>query len=202
MRCNNETTLWLFLPMWRKCSGFAKSVLFSKTTICAKYLYQSNTLRTFRNLGNFVSFNDELKLLYNALSKNFPFTPYMIYFKAVTYPFFTLFYIRSPPPCTAHFCFSYYFLFSGQIHSPWLGDIVDSDIWLSYRPASLCSLVVNRYDNQMPELTLSAQSGTINLATAHKATSLVYSPRRDPLAYLKPKENGTGGREQWGGWSA
>ncbi len=28
----------------------------------------------------------------------------------------------------------------GQIHSPWLGDIVDSGIRLSYRPASLCSL--------------------------------------------------------------
>ncbi len=33
---------------------------------------------------------------------------------------------------------------------PWLGDIVDSDIRLSYRPASLCSLA-GRYDNPMSE---------------------------------------------------
>ncbi len=32
----------------------------------------------------------------------------------------------------------------GQILSPWLGDIVDSGIYLSYRPASLCSLVVGQ----------------------------------------------------------
>ncbi len=44
-----------------------------------KYLYQSNTLRTFRSLRNFVSFNDyndEEKLLNNATSKKFRFTPY------------------------------------------------------------------------------------------------------------------------------
>ncbi len=32
-----------------------------------------------------------------------------------------------------------------QILSPWLGDIADSGIWLSNRPASLCSLA-GRYD--------------------------------------------------------
>ncbi len=31
-------------------------------------------------------------------------------------------------------------LFCSQMHSPWLRDIVDSGIGLSYRPASLCSL--------------------------------------------------------------
>ncbi len=35
---------------------------------------------------------------------------------------------------------------SGQILSPWLGDIVDLGIELSYRHASLCSLA-GRYDN-------------------------------------------------------
>jgi hypothetical protein len=42
----------------------------------------------------------------------------------------------------------------GQILSPWLGDIVDSDIRLSYWPASLCC----RYDN-MPEPTISPSQG-------------------------------------------
>jgi hypothetical protein len=44
------------------------------------------------------------------------------------------------------------------------GNIVDSGIGLSYRPASLCSLA-GRYVNPMPESTLSHQSGTTNLAT-------------------------------------
>jgi hypothetical protein len=35
---------------------------------------------------------------------------------------------------------------------------------LSYRPASVCSLA-GRYDNPMPESTISPQSGTKNLAT-------------------------------------
>jgi hypothetical protein len=42
--------------------------------------------------------------------------------------------------------------------------IVDSGIWLSYRPTSLCSLA-GRYDNPMPEKALSPQSGTMNLDT-------------------------------------
>ncbi len=52
----------------------------------------------------------------------------------------------------------------GQIRSPWLGTIVDSGIGSSYRPASLCSLS-DRYDNPMPESTISLQSGAKNLAT-------------------------------------
>ncbi len=51
-----------------------------------------------------------------------------------------------------------------QVHSPWLEGIVDSGIGLSYRPASLCSLA-DRYDNPLPELTLSPHSGTMNLDT-------------------------------------
>ncbi len=51
-----------------------------------------------------------------------------------------------------------------QIHSPWLGDIYDSGIGLSYRLARLCTLA-SRYDNLLPESTLSPQSGTMNLAT-------------------------------------
>ncbi len=43
------------------------------------------------------------------------------------------------------------------IHSPWMGDIVDSGIGLSYWSASLCNLA-GRYDNPMPELTLFDQS--------------------------------------------
>jgi hypothetical protein len=42
---------------------------------------------------------------------------------------------------------------SCKIHIPWMGDIVDSGIGWSYRPASLCSLV-GRYDNPMLESTL------------------------------------------------
>ncbi len=51
-----------------------------------------------------------------------------------------------------------------KIYSPWMGDAVDSGIGMSYRPASLCSLA-GRYDNPMPESTLSPQSGTMNLTT-------------------------------------
>ncbi len=54
--------------------------------------------------------------------------------------------------------------FSSQIHSPLLGDIVDSGLGLSYRPACLCSLA-GRYDSPMPESTLSPQSRTMDLAT-------------------------------------
>jgi hypothetical protein len=42
--------------------------------------------------------------------------------------------------------------------------VPDHGIRLSYRPASLCSLV-GMYDNPMTELTISPQSGTKNLAT-------------------------------------
>ncbi len=53
-----------------------------------------------------------------------------------------------------------------QVHSSLLakfvvpdwGDKVDSDIGLSYRPASLCS-VAGRYDNTMPESTISPSQG-------------------------------------------
>ncbi len=44
------------------------------------------------------------------------------------------------------------------------GDIVDCEIRMSYRPASLCSLAVP-YDDPRPEWTLSPRSGTKNLAT-------------------------------------
>ncbi len=57
-----------------------------------------------------------------------------------------------------------------QIRSPWLGDIVKyKKIGLSYRPASLCSLA-GRFGNLSPELTLSPQSVTINLATSYNQT--------------------------------
>ncbi len=49
------------------------------------------------------------------------------------------------------------------ISGTWQGYIVESGIWLSYHPASLCSLAV-RYDIPMSELILSLQSGTMNLA--------------------------------------
>ncbi len=39
--------------------------------------------------------------------------------------------------------------------------------WLSYRPASLCSLS-DRHDNPMSESTISPQSGTTNLASGCK----------------------------------
>jgi hypothetical protein len=47
----------------------------------------------------------------------------------------------------------------GQILSPWLGEIVTSDIGFTYLPASLCSLA-GRYDIPMPESTIPIQSGT------------------------------------------
>jgi hypothetical protein len=65
---------------------------------------------------------------------------------------------------------------SGQIHSPLRGAKVDYSIRLSSRPASLCSLTPCRYDNPMPELTLSPQSGTKNLPSAY-------------LAYIKGTQN-------------
>ncbi len=50
--------------------------------------------------------------------------------------------------------------FRGQIHSPWLGDIVNSSIGLSYWPASQCRLAAaGQYDNPMPELTISPSQG-------------------------------------------
>ncbi len=45
-----------------------------------------------------------------------------------------------------------------QIHSQWLGDTVDSGIGLSYRPAILYWLT-GRYDNPMPESTISPSQG-------------------------------------------
>jgi hypothetical protein len=45
-----------------------------------------------------------------------------------------------------------------QILSPWLGDIVASGIALLFWPASLCSLA-GRYDNPMPESTISPSQG-------------------------------------------
>ncbi len=60
---------------------------------------------------------------------------------------------------------------SSKIHSLWMGDIVDSGIGLLYRPASLFSLG-GRYDNPMPESTLSPQSGTMNLTTGMKDLTL------------------------------
>ncbi len=59
---------------------------------------------------------------------------------------------------SGNICFKFrywFFAVYSQIHSPWLGDIVDS---------SLCSLA-GRYDNTMPELTWSPQSGSMNMAT-------------------------------------
>ncbi len=43
---------------------------------------------------------------------------------------------------------------------PWLGDKVNSGIGLSYRTASPCSLA-GRYNNPMPELAISPQSGSM-----------------------------------------
>ncbi len=56
--------------------------------------------------------------------------------------------------------------------------IVDSGIGLSYRPASLCSLA-DRLDNPMPESTLSAKSGTKNLAPGNTARSFVCCNREN-----------------------
>ncbi len=55
-----------------------------------------------------------------------------------------------------------------------MGAIVDSGI---YRYDSLCSLA-DRYDNPMPESTLSLQSGTMNLATDDVCYITVSSPPR------------------------
>jgi hypothetical protein len=45
------------------------------------------------------------------------------------------------------------------------GDKVDHGIGLSYRPAAGLHRLEGRYDNPMPESTLSPHSGTMNLAT-------------------------------------
>jgi hypothetical protein len=47
---------------------------------------------------------------------------------------------------------------SSEIHSPYLGDKVNSGIGSSYRAASLCSLTC-RYDNTMPKSTLYPRLG-------------------------------------------
>jgi hypothetical protein len=68
-----------------------------------------------------------------------------------------------------------YFLFLGSASSrkswrgakflvPDWGDIVDSGIGLSYRPARLHRLA-GRYDKPMLELTISPQSGTKNFSS-------------------------------------
>jgi hypothetical protein len=74
------------------------------------------------------------------------------------YPFFDYYHLRSLPNCLEKV------INSSQIHSPWLGDIVDSGIGLFYRPANLC-ILAGRNDNPIPEVTLFPQSGTMNLAT-------------------------------------
>ncbi len=52
----------------------------------------------------------------------------------------------------------------------WLGDKVNSGIGLTDRPASPCSMA-GRDDNTMPELSLSTQLRSVNLATVHRAKS-------------------------------
>jgi hypothetical protein len=67
--------------------------------------------------------------------------------------------VASPPPPHP--------LAVGEFINPWLGDKVDSGIEFSYparQPMLPCSLA-GRYDNPMPELTLSPQSGSMNSAT-------------------------------------
>jgi len=56
--------------------------------------------------------------------------------------------------------------YNKQIHSPGTGDIVDSGIWLLYRPASLFSLA-GRYDNIFPPIR------TMNLATGQVENRVV-----------------------------
>jgi hypothetical protein len=64
----------------------------------------------------------------------------------------------------------------GQIHSLCLRGYSHSGTGLPYRPYSLCSLA-GRYDKTLcPELTLSPQSGSMNLATVQQ-TSLHRSRR-------------------------
>ncbi len=86
---------------------------------------------------------------------------------------------------------------SSQIHSPWIWDIVDSGLGLSFRPVSLDSLG-GRYENPMQESTLSPQSGTMNKVPA-KGTDFwiviieyftcLNLARRGDEAYLLPTEN-------------
>ncbi len=51
------------------------------------------------------------------------------------------------------------------------GDKVNSGIGLSYRPARLHWLA-DRYDNPMPELTLSPSHGSVNSATVQRPLCL------------------------------
>jgi hypothetical protein len=67
---------------------------------CAKYLYQSNTLRTFRSLRNFASFNDyndEEKLPNNAIRSISLYTTRNDPLKRVSYHSVTY-----PSRCTIH----------------------------------------------------------------------------------------------------
>jgi hypothetical protein len=65
------------------------------------------------------------------------------------------------------------------------GDIVDSGIGLSYRPAGISSLA-GRYDNPMPESTISPQSGTKNIDTALHLKGVISRVEESYWKSLKP----------------
>ncbi len=66
----------------------------------------------------------------------------------------------------------------GQILSPWLRDIVDSGIGLSYWSASLCRLAGCMVGQPYARVNYIPQPGTKNLATGHQER--VYSKEENP----------------------
>jgi hypothetical protein len=80
---------------------------------------------------------------------------------------------------------------------PYWGDIVDSGIGYSYRPARLHRLA-GRYDHPKPESTISPQSGTKNLASgfyvinAHLLLGSIPDGRHDGDAHAHDREGPLG----------
>ncbi len=76
--------------------------------------------------------------------------------KAWPFPLYPFYVVNSS------FIVAFYAEILSQIHIPDWGiyyTVVDSGIGLSYRPAPRLHRLAGRYDNPMPELTLSPQSG-------------------------------------------
>jgi hypothetical protein len=93
--------------------------------------------------------------------------------------------------------------FSSQMHSPRprLGDIVDSGIGLSYRPGQPMQPGGQvRQPYAGADFILPVRIYEFGYSSQGNLPSEL--PPTWPLAYLKSKENGMWGREQWGGWSA
>jgi hypothetical protein len=143
MRCNNETTLWLF----RQCNENAR--ILRKQFLSRKLQFAQNICINSILCEPFVASGISYPSMIITMKKNCPviqevkISLCMINYLLPCSSQLCLFYIC--PPCTAHFCFSNYFLFSSQMHSPRLGEIVDSGN-RGCRTSPPACVLVGRYD--------------------------------------------------------